>query len=87
MLSERAAEHARELRALLADGTLGRTGAVDLGGGVRMRLDHAVRIVLDDLDDLTAQVRAGRDIDADRWEQLDEDLAYLHRLARPGQQP
>ena len=87
MLSARAAEHARELRALLADGTLGRIGAVDLGGGVRLRLDHAVRIVLGDLDDLTSQVRAGRDTDADRWEQLDEDLTYLHRLARPDRPP
>ena len=87
MLSEMAAEHARELRALLADRTLGRIGAVDLGGGVRLRLDHAVRIVLGDLDDLTAQAQAGRDVDADRWDQLGEDLAYLHRLARPGQPP
>ena len=87
MLSEMAAEHARWLRALLADGTLGRIGAVDLGGGVRLRLDHAVRIVLDDLDKLAAQVQAGRDVDADRWEQLGEDLAYLRRLARPGQPP
>ena len=87
MLSERAAEHARELRALLADGTLGRIGAVDLGGGVRLRLDHAVRIVLGDLDDLATQVQAGRDVDADRWEQLGEDLAYLNRLAQARQAP
>ena len=87
MLSEMAAEHARELRALLADGTLGRIGSVDLGGGVRLRLDHAVRIVLGDFDELAAQVQAGRDVDAHRWEQLGEDLAYLHRLARPGQPP
>jgi hypothetical protein len=87
MISERAAEHARELRALLADGTLRRIGAVDLGGGVKLRLDHAVRIVLGDLDDVVVQAQAGREVDADRWEQLGEDLAYLHGLARPGQSP
>ncbi len=87
MLSARAAEHARELRARLADGTLGRIGTVDLGGGVRLRLDHAVRIVLSDLDELAAQAQAGHDVDTDRWEQLGEDLAYLRRLARPGRPP
>jgi len=87
MLSRVAAEHARELRALLASGTLGRIGAVDLGGGVSLRLDHAVRITLGDLDDLAAQALAGLDVDADRWQQLGEDVAYLHRLARPGQPP
>jgi hypothetical protein len=75
MLSEMAAEHARDLRALLADGTLGRIGTVELGGGVRLRLDRAVRIVLDDL---AGQVQAGHDVDADRGEELGEDLAYLH---------
>ena len=82
MLSEQAAEHARDLRALLADGMLGRIGIVDMGGGARLRLDHAVRIVLDDLDDQTAQARAGRDVDVERWRQLDHELAHLHRLAQ-----
>ena len=48
MLSEMAAEHARELRALLADRTLGRIGAVDLGGDVSAERvsDGGARFVL-----------------------------------------
>ena len=64
---------------VVSDGTLERIGVVELSDGVRLRLDHAVRIVLDDLDE---QARDNREVDADRWRRLDEDLAYLHRLAQ-----
>ena len=81
MLSPEAARAAEGLRALLHRGGLPRLGAVDVGKGSRLSFESAVRVTLADLARFTTWERAGRAVDADRWRQLVEDLARLHRMA------
>ena len=85
MLSEEHSGYACELRRLLRKGALGVIEAtVDLGSGVTLPLHTAVRIALNDLDELTGQEQEGREIDPGRWQRLGSDPAYLYWLAIQG---
>jgi hypothetical protein len=78
------AHRAEELRVMLGDGTLTRVSSVDLGNGMTMPLEHAVKIALSDLDDLTQAASDGLAVDGRRWQQLGDDLNRLYRLATSG---
>ena len=72
---------AQELRALLREGGLPRLGLVDVGKGARLSFESAVRVTLGDLARFAAWEDAGREVEAERWRQLAEDLARLHGMA------
>jgi hypothetical protein len=81
MISPAAVRAAEELRALLFEGRLPDLGAVDVGKGSRLPFESAVRVTLADLARFTAREATGRDVEAERWHQLGEDLKRLHRMA------
>lgn len=80
-ISATAIHQADELRALLRAGTLPPLGLVGVGKGSRLRFELAVRVTLNDLARFAASALAGRDVAADRWQQLGEDLDRLHGMA------
>jgi hypothetical protein len=85
MLSEEHVGYALELRRLLRNGALDTTDATaDLDGGVVVPLHLAVRIVLNDLDELISEEQDGPGIDQERWRQLGSELANLYWLAIKG---
>jgi hypothetical protein len=81
MLSLEAVRVVEVLRALLLKSRLPQLGIVDVGMGSRLSFESAVRVTLADLARFTAWEHVGRDVDADRWCQLSEDLVRLHRMA------
>ena len=81
MIPSDATQAADELRALLRDGALPPLGLVDVGLGARLPFEMAVRVTLNDLARLTARADDGRWFDADRWDQIFDDLVRLHRMA------
>ena len=80
MLSERVATYAHDLRAWRRDSVITGLGAEHRHDGVGLPLDHAVAIVLNDLDDLDDQAASGAVIDDSYWRQLNDDTEHLHRL-------
>jgi hypothetical protein len=81
VLSEQAAEHARQLRKLHDDGLLTGLGISYAREGISLPLDVAVAITLTDLDDLTEQAARGTVVESRRWRRLGDDLEHLYRLA------
>ena len=80
-LSWGAIHAADELRALLRADALPCLGLIDVGKGARLPFESAVRVTLADLARFAAWEHAGRDVAAERWRQLGEDLDRLYRLA------
>jgi hypothetical protein len=80
MLSERATAYAQDLRAWRRDGIVTGLGLEYRRDGVGLPLDLAVKIVLDDLDELNDQAAAGISVADSRWQRLSDDVEQLHRL-------
>jgi hypothetical protein len=80
MLSERAALCAQDLHTWRRDGVITRLGLEHQHDGAGLPLDHAVAIVLNDIDDLDDQAASGAVIDDSYWRQLNDDIEHLHRL-------
>ena len=80
-IPSRPTDAAVALRALLRAGALPRLGLVDVGGGSRLSFELAVRATLTDLDHVMARAQGDPTVEADRLQQLCEDLDRLHRMA------
>ena len=91
MITSKALRRAHAPRARLRDGTRPSLGIVHVGNGSRLTFELVVRIALADLTRFTRATDTGREVEADRWQQLSEDLGRLHRMAfedpRPWAQP
>jgi hypothetical protein len=78
MLSDVAAAHATELRALLEDGVLTAAGTIEIAPGVFGYADETARRVLDTLDHL----QSARATDPAAWTALERDIEQLYRSVR-----
>ncbi len=77
MLTMTTAQHAAELRHLLASGALRAVGAIDTLHGLSADAELATRIVLAHLEYLTDLEMTGTAVPAP-WRAVEEDLASLH---------
>ena len=78
MLSDVAASHPDELRALLDDGVLAATGTIEIAPGVFEYADRAAREILSAFD----RLRSAGTTDPEAWGALEAELGQVYRAVK-----
>ena len=78
MLPDAATSHAEELRALLDDGVLTATGAIEIAPGVFAYADQAAREILSAFD----RLRSAGTTDPEAWGALEAALEQVYRAVK-----